>query len=211
MATATTQRHNGCRHQCRFRVTEEEEDVPRLSEYTLEALREFLAENAVRDPTNLDENWQLSQFWYSDETATALANQVIRLCGQNDRIVCISCPTLYRKLKELECPLETKLLEYDKRFAVFGDDFVFYDYNHPTYIPVGLTSEVVVADPPFLSTECIEKVSETIKIIAPKYIILCTGAVMESDVQKFLGLKMAKFSPTHTRNLGNEFKCFTNY
>jgi hypothetical protein len=27
--------------------------------------------------------------------------------------------------------LAVKLLEFDKRFAAYGDDFVFYDYNSP--------------------------------------------------------------------------------
>ena len=38
-----------------------------------------------------------------------------------------------------------------------------------------------------------------------------TGAVMEDLAYKFLGVKKCIFRPTHARNLGNEFRCYTNY
>jgi len=73
---------------------------------------------------------------------------------------------------------------------------------------------VVIADPPFLSEECLEKVSLTIKkIIAPKgKIILCTGQVMEAKALETMGLKPCGFIPVHTKKvLKNPFACFTNY
>jgi 16S rRNA G966 N2-methylase RsmD len=69
------------------------------------------------------------------------------------------------------------LLEYDKRFASFGQDFVFYDYKSPLDIPrdLGSSFDIVIADPPFLSDECLTKTSVTIKFMAKEKIILCTG------------------------------------
>lgn len=37
------------------------------------------------------------------------------------------------------------------------------------------------------------------------------GAVMEEYAAKYLGVKMSKFIPKHTRNLANEFRCYVNY
>jgi hypothetical protein len=69
------------------------------------------------------------------------------------------------------------LFEFDKRFAIYGGDFVLYDYNSPLDIPHHFAGNfsVVVADPPFLSEECLMKTAETIKFLAKNKIILCTG------------------------------------
>ena len=47
---------------------------------------------------DLPEDWQLSQFWYTDATADALASAVAAAVANVDqpRIACISAPTLYR-------------------------------------------------------------------------------------------------------------------
>lgn len=37
------------------------------------------------------------------------------------------------------------------------------------------------------------------------------GSIMEEYAMKYLGVKMSTFIPKHTRNLGNEFRCFVNY
>lgn len=75
--------------------------------------------------------------------------------------------------------LTVDLFEFDNRFEAFGNFFIFYNYKDPVNVPnhcVG-AYQVVIADPPFLSEECLEKVALTIKkIVAPNgKIILCTG------------------------------------
>ena len=132
----------------------------------------------------------------------------------NYRIACIACPTLYSaiaKMKTDSC--QVKLLEYDRRFSCYGDDFIFYDYCNPLNVSdlEKHSFDVVVADPPFLSEECLTKTSVTIKYLTKKKIILCTGAVMEELAQKLLGVKACTFKPNHVRQLANEFKCFVNY
>ena len=55
--------------------------------------------------------------------------------------MCIACPTLFAKLTELEGRNNRIfLLEYDHRFSVYGDQFVFYDYNSPEDIPQHLSA-----------------------------------------------------------------------
>ncbi|XP_070394786.1 EEF1A lysine methyltransferase 1 [Dermacentor albipictus] len=192
----------------------DDEGPPELSDYAKAALEEFLREREEQEKgTAPQEDWQLSQFWYSDETAAALANEALRAAGPEGAIACISCPTLYAKLRELGCKNTLKLLEFDRRFECHGEDFVHYDYNVPLEIPQDWQGKftVVVLDPPFLSEECLSKTAETVQFLRPTFVILCTGAVMEPYAEQLLGLRPCNFEPTHTRKLGNEFKCFANY
>lgn len=199
----------------RMRPESDDDDSPELSDFARNALEEFLRDRSQQEKNTFDieENWQLSQFWYTDETALSLAKEALRLAGEDGKIVCISCPTLYRKLKDMSCPNGTKLLEFDTRFSCYGDDYIFYDYKDPLALPKDWkgTFDVVVVDPPFLSEECLSKAAETVKFLEPKFIVLCTGAVMEPHAQRLLGLQPCKFKPKHSRSLGNEYKCFTNY
>ena len=79
------------------------------------------------------------------------------------------------------------LLEYDKRFAVFGPDFIFYDYKNPLAVPreLGSAFDVVLADPPFLADECLTKTAVTVKFMAKNHIILCTGTYFLKDRNMF--------------------------
>ena len=130
-------------------------------------------------------------------------------------IACISCPTLYVKLKEMirlpGCVLT--LLEYNRRFECHSD-FVFYDYKEPLKLPDSLQAnlfDVVVVDPPFLSEECLTKAAMIMKHLAKDKIILCTGAVMEDVAKQVLDVTPCKFVPKHVNNLANEFLCYLNY
>jgi len=68
-------------------------------------------------------------------------------------------------------------LEFDRRFSCFGDSFIFYDYNEPVALPAELKQlfDLVVADPPFLSEECLHKTAQTVQYLTAKKILLCTG------------------------------------
>ena len=71
------------------------------------------------------------------------------------------------------------LYEYDKRFQVYGSSFHFYDFNSPEDVPSECAGSysVIILDPPFLSEECLEKMSLTVKKLATSdaKILLCTG------------------------------------
>lgn len=81
-----------------------------LSGSTLAALQEFLAEqkkaaeNAEGDP--FAEDWGLSQFWYTQETAHRVAEEVVEKSdGGRQPIACVACPSLFRELKVQHRPL----------------------------------------------------------------------------------------------------------
>nr|CAD7256007.1 unnamed protein product [Timema shepardi] len=161
---------------------------------------------------------QLSQFWYDDETANCLAKEACRVAGGHGSIALISCPSLYKVIKKQKPHsqgnlFEVVLFEYDHRFAVYGQDFIFYDYNSPLEVPKHLEKsfELVVADPPFLSEECLTKTAMTVKFLTSRNIILCTGAVMENLSRRLLDVRKSGFEPRHKNNLANDFLCYTNY
>ncbi|KAG7265291.1 hypothetical protein CRUP_032444 [Coryphaenoides rupestris] len=193
---------------------------------TLAALQEFYSETcAAPDGTPADkfalgavgEDWGMSQFWYDDETATRLAEEVIHEAGDGGRIACVSAPSVYQKLKQGVVDgsdrVSAVVLEFDRRFAAYGDDFVFYDYNDPLALPAALQGgfDVVLADPPYLSQECLAKVAQTVKFLKRGKVLLCTGAIMEKHARDLLGLRRCDFLPRHKKNLANEFRCFASY
>ncbi|GAV86126.1 N6-adenineMlase domain-containing protein [Cephalotus follicularis] len=210
-----------------------DDDTPTLSSQALAALKEFLAEqNSHSIPSTppktgtesdnlivslVSEDWRLSQFWYQPETAHTVAQEVLSLCQDSEfRVACIACPTLYAYLKKMGPHVNVQLLEYDKRFEQYGSDYTFYDYNQPEELPLDLKHafQIVVADPPYLSKECLEKVAQTTSFLARSgecYLLLLTGAVQKDSAAELLGLRPCGFRPQHSSKLGNEFRLFTDY
>ena len=77
-------------------------------------------------------------------------------------------------------------LEFDDRFKVFGEDFVFYDYNEPLRLPVEFKNsfDIVLLDPPFLSEECLCKVAVTVRYLMKDKVLLCTGEIHQHKCTK---------------------------
>ncbi|KAI3683728.1 hypothetical protein L1987_84242 [Smallanthus sonchifolius] len=211
----------------------DDHDTPMLSAHALEALREFLSEkngslvgdndgstaSEEKEVALVSEDWRLSQFWYDSETAETVAREVHALYTSMDTppsVACIACPTLYVYLKKLHHDLLVQLLEYDKRFEQYGSEFTYYDYNEPLELPSSMkhSFSIIIADPPYLSQECLEKVSETVGFLkkpGESYVLLLTGAVQHDRAAQLLGLRPCGFRPQHSSKLGNEFRLFTNY
>jgi len=203
-----------------------------LSGEALKALAEFCHEQEQRlvrenEQGHVEEDWQLSQFWYDQDTTEYLANEVTHLVTQQlkrknrVRVACISCPTLFIKLLTTkDINVELVLFEFDRRFeSKYPSQFIFYDYNHPEsehVKQVGQHSfDIVICDPPFISQECLDKVILTMQYLTPPSgkVLLLTGSVMREHV-KTLPIALSEcphFTPRHDRLLANEFRCFSNF
>ncbi|OQO05156.1 hypothetical protein B0A48_08176 [Cryoendolithus antarcticus] len=158
-------------------------DVPVLSAETLRLLQEFQSEKDTREKHFQDlkanaeakfdddaaltmdafaEDWQVSQFWYSDETAQTLARQLLDGANADSCIAVVSAPSVYVQLRKLLTDRVARprlvLLEIDQRFEVFGSDFVPYDFQTPLKLPVDLKGKFdrIICDPPFLSDEYLD-------------------------------------------------------
>ncbi|XP_058802292.1 EEF1A lysine methyltransferase 1 [Phymastichus coffea] len=209
-------------------MSDSDDEVLQLNPDTLAALNEFYQEREDRKKIfqtaleqneniscdiDIEEDWQLSQFWYDHKTVTKITKGAIQCTDENAKIALISCPTLYKELVQIAGKRKVNLFEFDKRFAVFGSDFIFYDYNCPQDILKDSyrTFDLVICDPPFLSEECLTKTAISIRLLAKNNIVLCTGSIMDELARKLLGVKKCNFKPGHKNNLANEFWCYSNF
>lgn len=168
---------------------------------------------------------QLSQFWYNENTKRTLSKICLRLIlnrsgthsSSDIKIALLSCPSLYKSIKSVHPNGEVRLFEYDERFSAFHDDYIHYDYNNADkkdYLnEYENYFDIVIADPPFLSEECIRNTSLIINKLkkASSDIILCSGQVVADWVKEFLQLNQCSFRPEHERNLANEFCSYANF
>ena len=227
------------------------DEIPQLSTDTLRLLQDFEKEKDERSKQfeNLrdqvedqfrsqdgklsmdlfSEDWNASQFWYTNETAKLLAKQLLHGAGDNSSIAVVSAPSVYIQLRNLLSEQKDTvkprlcLLEYDKRFEVLRDDFVFYDFQYPLQLPPELKGRFdrIICDPPFLSDDCQTKTALTVRFLAKSWnspttvrMISCTGERMEPLVNRLyssLGVKTTTFEPEHSKGLSNEFRCYANF
>ncbi|KAF9639431.1 hypothetical protein BFW01_g11237 [Lasiodiplodia theobromae] len=225
------------------------DDVPQLSAHALSALEEFLGERDQRakqfedlktaaedefgkssQPLTMEaftEDWNASQFWYNDETATILAKQLLDGATDDTKIAVVSAPSVFIQLKNLlrsgeyKARPEVKLLEFDERFGVFKE-YVPYDFVYPTRLPPDLKGQFdrIICDPPFISVDCQTKAALTVRWLAKSWdscaqrLIICTGERMESMICKLYGkagVRTTDFEIQHSNCLNNEFRCYANY
>jgi len=120
-----------------------------------------------------DENEPTTQ--YDDESARVIAEEALAIGG---KFAFVSTPSSFKALLGLvennnnNSNNELYLFEYDKRFRIYGDKFVFYDYKQPKNVPMSLrgSCDFVTFDPPFLSEECLEKYVTTVKLLGKRHI-----------------------------------------
>ena len=177
---------------------------------------------------SFQEDWNQSQFWYSDETAKALAQQLLDGAGKDTRIAVVSAPSAFLQLKNLLSAVEVErrpqvyLLEFDERFLIFKNEFVKYDFASPTKLPADLKASFdhIICDPPFLSSDCQTKAALTVRWLARSWsqpdlrIIVCTGERMEELIHKLygkVGVRTTNFEVVHSKGLSNEFRCYANF
>ena len=237
---------------------DDDDDVPQLSADTLGLLQDFLSEkdakakqfedlkakaeedfekngrNGKLSMTLFGEDWQASQFWYTEATATTLAEQLLDGATSQTSIAIVSAPSAYVAVHNLLTALPlaerptVKLLEFDRRFEVLGSDFVYYDFAKPLALPTELkgTFDRIICDPPFLSEDCQTKTALSVRFLAKSWksfdgpsndgltLISCTGERMGETLAKLygkVGMKTTTFEPEHSKGLSNEFRCYANF
>ncbi|KAI8939325.1 hypothetical protein NX059_003115 [Plenodomus lindquistii] len=228
-------------------LVEEDDEPLQLSGSALDALKEFYGERDARQKQfeelkgkaeddfdgklsmeAFTEDWNASQFWYSDETATLLARQLLAGATDDTRIAVVSAPSAFIQLKnilasgEIKCRPQITLLEYDERFAVFKE-FVRYDFEKAIQLPAELKGsfDAIICDPPFLSQDCQTKAALTVRWLAKSWtqddlrLIVCTGERMESLITEKLygkiGTRTTDYEIKHSKGLSNEFRCYANF
>ncbi|KAF3843512.1 hypothetical protein F7725_002361 [Dissostichus mawsoni] len=181
-------------------MSDSDEDAPALSAHTLAALQDFYRDTSSSSASDQFTVGAVGEDW--------LAEEAVREAGEGGRIACVSAPSVYQKLKQGSVSgsdrVSAVVLEYDRRFSTYGEDFLFYDYNEPLALSNAppQSFDFVIADPPYLSEECLTKVAQTVKYLSKGKVLLCT---------ELLDVKMCSFLPKHNKNLSNEFRCFVNY
>ncbi|KAK5172898.1 Protein-lysine N-methyltransferase efm5 [Saxophila tyrrhenica] len=229
---------------------DDDDDMPQLPADTLQLLQQFITEKDEQDKafenlktkaeerfengsTKLSmalfgEDWNASQFWYTDATARTLAYQLLDGVTADSAIAVVSAPSVYIQLREILSESDVKikpklcLLEFDNRFDVVGTDFLFYDFQHPLRLPPELKAKFdrIICDPPFLSEDCQSKTALTVRYLSRTWasgtlkLISCTGERMESLMAKLygkIGMLTTTFEPQHSKGLSNEFFCYANF
>ncbi|KAK9473717.1 protein-lysine N-methyltransferase [Dipodascopsis tothii] len=215
---------------------EETERIEQFEKLQAQALAKFDEAKAADAQADVDfamdvfqEDWNLSQFWYSDATATTLASALLEGLPTDRvaRIALVSAPTVYHKLRTMLAgrkDVELYLLEHDDRFRVFGTEYIFYDFNEPLRnlndprtggtTPLKGTIDRILVDPPFLSDECHTKTAITARVLLnaespARATVVCTGNKVEDIVERiYPGIRRTTFRPEHARGLSNEFRCY---
>ncbi|KAK9458293.1 putative N6-adenine methyltransferase-domain-containing protein [Dipodascopsis uninucleata] len=139
------------------------EEAERVAAFERIAAAAEAQSDALKSMDLFTEDWQMSQFWYTDETARELSLWALgsiaraRTNGREIkgltkepgvlRIAVVSAPTVHQyltrvilpelseELKSIGIRVESVVFEFDERFAVFGDDqFEKFDFNRPMAI-----------------------------------------------------------------------------
>lgn len=124
------------------------------------------------------EDWQLSQFWYNNETADTLADALLEGADEDTVIAVVSAPSVYAAIqKKPENEIPTKhiyLFEFDKRFELLAgkEHFFFYDFAQPLDFDGKLKGKVnrLLIDPPFLNERCQTNCMLFLSLIKPVYL-----------------------------------------
>ncbi|KAK7426323.1 Protein-lysine N-methyltransferase efm5 [Neonectria magnoliae] len=180
------------------------------------------------------EDWNESQFWYLDESAAILAEQLLHGASPTTTIGVLSTPSVFVALKNIvrKQPAQDRpklvLFEHDDRFNVFPE-FVFYDYQQPFKLP-GTLNPTVTRFPPnkakkakytpesVIPTDLFALTAKWLLKPPPKpaplpRVIVCTGERMASIVLKLyrsLEVNTTTFEPAHA-GLSNHYYCYANF
>ncbi|GAA6043101.1 hypothetical protein JCM8097_008423 [Rhodosporidiobolus ruineniae] len=200
--------------QDRLRAMEEKQNGDDGEEKKMISLQEYKA--------TFTEDFQVSQFWYSDAFANHFSRFVYSFCTPTTRIAFLSCPTSFVAFQHQNPVKDAWLFEYDTRFRLFGGDrFVHYDLEEPEKFPEELrgTVDIAIADPPFLNEVTNRYFAQTLRsLLKPngKFLLLTSTSVSARsavyDSPPVGPLHETSFEVTHDGGrLQNDFRCWTSW
>ncbi|NXC14059.1 EFMT1 methyltransferase, partial [Corythaeola cristata] len=206
------------------KMDDDDDDIPQLSSHTLAALQEFYLEQQQREGMktsqgfnqysigSIEEDWQLSQFWYSDETASCLANEAVVAAGKGGRwSFCL------QSLRNTAQGSDFSVCSRKYRTAVYLSGRVYVICLHFPWLPTIAAAlsfaSLKKAESIYMHLGGAIKKAQMFCYCLPHQILIifAAGAIMEEQAAKHLGVKICKFIPKHSRNLANEFRCYVNY
>lgn len=170
-----------------------------------EADKEFSEAKKRKEGMKLfKEDWQLSQFWYTDSTADLLADALLEGADSDTVIAIVSAPSVYAAIKrKQDQEIPTKhiyLMEYDRRFELLAgkEHFLFYDYQAPQDFDAKLKGKVdrLIIDPPFLNEDCQNKCM----YLCPILMITCPSLLTYKLAAITAKALLAKNDNSKTRN-----------
>lgn len=159
------------------------------------------------------EKENLNQYWFSENTISALVNEIESLFNEGFiQIACISTPSLYFSLPE-QVKKCAKVFDIDTAFQR-DPGFVYFDFNHPENIPDNFFGffDVVIIDPPFITREVWEKYSRAAKIICKNTGRIILSSIVENAMmlEELLQVRPCLFKPS-IPHLVYQYMFYTNY
>ena len=149
-------------------------------------------------------------------------NEIESQINENSKIAIIAAPTLFCHIQKHNPALAARcvLLEFDRRFSVYGDDFVFYDINEPLGPNVMECTkhefDFILADPPFWLEKYLTKLLETVDYLGGENakILICAGPPMIPYMTN-KQFSVCPYRPTYERRLSqfpsNQSRIYSNY
>jgi hypothetical protein len=171
-----------------------------------------------------------NQYWYSQNTITAIVSDISRLISKHSgdaggfKVAFLSTPSLYFALSE-EQRKDCFVFDYDRTNWSEDRGYVFYDFNEPKTLPEGLEKSfhLIVIDPPFITREVWEQYEITAKFLlkgdptlpaadtAPSNLIIGTTVAENAPfMNELLGCKAQVFKPS-IPNLVYQYNCYCNF
>jgi hypothetical protein len=162
----------------------------------------------------------LNQYWYSAHTIDTLVQAVKHQTVANGRsndarleVAYISTPSLFFALDVSE-RTGSRVLDFDRSIGAGCDEFVFYDYHHPTALPAELQHAflLVVIDPPYIEQDVWRMYAQTAKFLLAKggfvlgTTVIENGALLEAE----LGVTPNIFLPS-IPHLPYQYATFSNF
>ena len=207
------------RHSAQRYATSSNTGTKATSPCTTKASSSFFSSTFLQDAP---EDQQLNQYWFSQATIDTLREAVLEGVASLDKdapkVAFLSTPSLFFAFDEVE-RRNFFLFDFDSKATWFKDaNYIYYDYNNPLGFDETLYNrfDLVVIDPPFITSEVWDKYAQTTRALASsnqqKQPLVIATTVIENapHMMELFGATPTEFQPS-IPNLVYQYACFTNF